>query len=275
MAQMIRRAWPTMTLTLLALLGVLGVLLLTGASSDPRSFVLSTSPASQSIVAGETALFRVDVTASGGFRGEIELSVTAPSTGLQATLNDNRATLNRDTPTVSLVLTVQTSASAAAGSVGIGLTGRSGHSVASTALTLLIEPADITNPAPPPPPLTGSGDTSFGITGAPRGVLRPGLSLPIQLYLTNPNRQRLTVSKLSVQLVSTSKPACRVTNFAISQYAGHYPLAVPANQTRTLAQLGIPEASWPRISMLNLPFNQDACKGVTVNLRYLGTGSGS
>lgn len=272
-----RAAWPTVGLTLVALLGVLTVLLVTGTStSRPTRFVLSATPASQSVSSGGTAQFRIDVTASGSFQGRVTLSTTALPDGVTATFSTNSVTLTKLEPTASVTLTISTGSGIAAGPVGVGLVGRSGRNTETSALTLQINPTGITDAGPPPSPMTGTGGLGFAVTGDPgTGVLAPGASIPLDLRVTNPNRQRLEISRLEVTVVSTSKPGCRASNFAIVQYAGHYPLSVPAGVSRSLAELAVPAGQWPQLRMLDLPSNQDACKGVTLNLRYLGTGSGS
>ena len=46
------------------------------------------------------------------------------------------------------------------------------------------------------------------------------------------------------------------------------PFASSTRMTRSLSQLGIGEAQWPEVEMINLPVNQDACKGATFQLDY-------
>jgi hypothetical protein len=49
---------------------------------------------------------------------------------------------------------------------------------------------------------------------------------------------------------------------------------VPASSTRTLAELGVPAAQWPQISIIDLPTNQDGCRTASVTLAYAGTATG-
>jgi hypothetical protein len=44
---------------------------------------------------------------------------------------------------------------------------------------------------------------------------------------------------------------------------------------KTLWQLGIPPSAWPKVKMINLPTNQDACKNTSLSLGYTGTGQGN
>jgi hypothetical protein len=48
-------------------------------------------------------------------------------------------------------------------------------------------------------------------------------------------------------------------------------LRLPAG-TSDLAKLGVPAASWPRLTMLNRSVNQDGCKGAVVRLRFKARG---
>jgi hypothetical protein len=117
---------------------------------------------------------------------------------------------------------------------------------------------------------------NFPITGTADRVLAPGApSGAINLAITNPFSAPMTVTALGATVTGTDKPGCAAGNYVVTAYAGPAALTVPANSTRTLQQLGVPRAQWPQLTMPNLPVNQDACKGATVQLHYSGTGSGS
>jgi hypothetical protein len=52
-------------------------------------------------------------------------------------------------------------------------------------------------------------------------------------------------------------------------------LSVPKNAVNVaLSQLGVSPANMPKVQMLDLPRNQDACKSATVSLSYSGSGTG-
>jgi hypothetical protein len=118
---------------------------------------------------------------------------------------------------------------------------------------------------------------SFTISGSLRGTLAPGAPpLPLDLTLANPNNQKLTISNLTVTVGGTSAgAACGPTNFTVTQYSGKFPLNMAARQTASLSQLGAAASALPTVGMRDLPTNQDACKGVTVDLVYSGTGQGA
>jgi hypothetical protein len=124
---------------------------------------------------------------------------------------------------------------------------------------------------PPPIPFTISGP--IGQTT----LLAPGVTIPLNLRITNPNKKPLSVSSLAVAVGTTSdESVCSgVDNYAAQQFSGAYAaLTVPADSSRTLEQLGIPPADWPQLTMRNLPTNQDGCKDKRVGLTFTGTGSG-
>jgi len=271
-----RAAWPTMMLTVIALLAVLAVLLSTGGNhASATKFIISATPSSQAVVIGGAVQYRIQVISNDGFHGAVDLSTTDLPPGVTASFDVARVVLTKAAPTATLVLTVRTSQTGTPGPIGMAVVGRSGPSTATGSLSLRIDPSGITDVGPPPQTITSPGGITFTISGGATGILAPGVSMPLTLQLQNPNSVSLVVRQISVDVAGTSNPSCSPANFVITQYRGRYPLTVPPGKSRTLTQLGVPEANWPRIGMLNLPTNQDVCKGVTVRLRYSGTGDGS
>ena len=116
---------------------------------------------------------------------------------------------------------------------------------------------------------------AFSVSGTLDGSLFIGTTGRIDLTITAPRGGNLRVTNLSVTVTGTSNPRCTTGNFAVTQYSGHYPLAVPGGSTRTLQQLGVARSAWPAVTLRDLPVNQDACKNVAVTLAYAGTGQGS
>ena len=113
----------------------------------------------------------------------------------------------------------------------------------------------------------------FTISGTVTRPLRPGTSEPLELRLTNPHRWDLRVVdvmvSISVDPAHDEAGCSRMANYRQTRTPpGSFPLILPANSTRTLRQLGVRR---PRlITMLNLPTNQDACKGAQLRLRFAG-----
>jgi hypothetical protein len=119
---------------------------------------------------------------------------------------------------------------------------------------------------------SGSGSTAnadFTISGAVGG-LEPGLTLPVRLTLTNPHAFKIYVTRLTLSMSADSTPSgcSRDTNFTVTQSnaSSTDPIAVPAKGTVTLTSA--PRS--PQITFLNLPTNQDVCKGKSFVLTFSG-----
>jgi hypothetical protein len=110
----------------------------------------------------------------------------------------------------------------------------------------------------------------FGIRGDLGPPLYPGRTEPLELTITNPNDFAIEVTELDVAIrPGTSNPDCGSENYVVDQYRGPYPLRIAPGATR-LGELVPDRSLWPRVSMLNLPTNQDACKNARVTLEYRG-----
>jgi hypothetical protein len=107
----------------------------------------------------------------------------------------------------------------------------------------------------------------FTITGGVTG-LYPDVWVPIPVQITNPHNFTLLVETLSAS-VAAAPGACPASNFDFAAWtaAPGNAIAVPANASSFLAPL----SKRPQIRLLNLPANQDACKGVSISLTYSGT----
>jgi hypothetical protein len=121
----------------------------------------------------------------------------------------------------------------------------------------------------------------FTISGNLSGQLAPGVSQPLNLMLTNPNNQAIAISNLTVTVQSVTRAAsagtrpCGVSDYAVTQYSGPYPLSVPANGSASLSSVGVAAELRPQVKMIDTATNQDGCKGATLNLAYSGSGQGS
>ncbi len=98
----------------------------------------------------------------------------------------------------------------------------------------------------------------------------PAQQVPV--LVSNPNPVPIDVTRLTVG-VADDPPDCSAENFALtpSNASPSAPLTVPAG-----GAVGLPTAttSAPLISMLNLPVNQDACRGAEVPLVFSGEAQG-
>lgn len=113
---------------------------------------------------------------------------------------------------------------------------------------------------------------SFEITGDAVGPLVPGASRPVNLAIGNPFNFAIRVTDIAVSVDPTSsKSACNGTQNLAVVHSLIGTVDIPPKATRSLQDLGVPQASWPSVAMPNLPTNQDACKGAVFTLHYTGT----
>jgi hypothetical protein len=116
---------------------------------------------------------------------------------------------------------------------------------------------------------------TFAISGNPPAgaLLYPGAAaVPLDLVFTNPHPAPITVQSVSVSVTGTDAAGCGAANFTVSQPLQATP-TVPPGSTMSLQQLGVDQADWPQLRMLDVG-NQDACRNASVNLSYTGTATG-
>jgi|SRR6478672_1948310 len=93
---------------------------------------------------------------------------------------------------------------------------------------------------------------------------------PLAVTVSNPNDVPVEVTKLTVDLAA-APPSCPAENFRLtpSTASPGSPLPVPAGGSVTL-----PSAAAPKIEMLNLAVNQDACSDARIDLVFEGEAHG-
>lgn len=117
----------------------------------------------------------------------------------------------------------------------------------------------------------------FRIGGRLSGQLAPGVSVPLDLVLSNPHAYPVFVMSLTVRVRRIRAPRadaghrCTVRDFAVARFSGRPFKLRPASSAR-LKRLGIARWRWPRVRMRDRPVNQDGCKGASLRLEYRGTG---
>ncbi|WP_269047082.1 COG1470 family protein [Paenarthrobacter sp. Z7-10] len=229
------------------------------------SLVLAVTPGSVTVPAGSSGVFTValdrkniagpvDLRVSGGLpAGAVVLFTPNPVTGASTTLKiSTDVDAGKGTYTLNLVATGKDDA------------GRSQIAYASTVLII-----DATK-------------KNFTITGTPAGLLAPGVSVPLDLAVSNPDKKSLDLTNLSFSIQSVTRTSeaisrnlpCSRADYTVYQFSGPYPVTVPAGTT-SLSSLNVAVAQWPRIGMLDTSANQDGCKGAILQLTYSGSGQGN
>jgi hypothetical protein len=226
---------------------------LTVTKPPPPSFTLAASPDNLNVSAGLSGAFTVSI-ARTNLSAPVAFTVTGVPAHATATFSPTSTSGN------STTLTLQTASDTPTGSYTLVIRGTSGTIAASTSAHLTVSAAHA---------------KQFTIAGSLDRSLSPGVSGYLNLALTNPNNQPLSITGLTVTVTGTSKSGCTTSNFSATQFSGVYPLTVPANATRTLSQLGLAQSIWPKVTMINLPTNQDSCKDTGLTLGYTGSGQGN
>jgi hypothetical protein len=125
-------------------------------------------------------------------------------------------------------------------------------------------------------PLASTAPPPFTISGRLNVPLHPGAGAPLDLTLTNPNGQVMSVTGLAAAVIALQPlvhgpvQPCDITDFAVEQFSGEFPIDVPASVAKKLSQLGVPTSAMPVLRMLNTAVNQDGCKDATLTLAYTG-----
>jgi len=120
---------------------------------------------------------------------------------------------------------------------------------------------------------------SFTISGDITGEIRPGVLLPLDLSLENPNNVDLSVDKITVSVRTIHAPQatvdlpCTAADFEVRQIGGGVAaLRLGAKGEQKLSQLDVVPQQRPALGMLNRPINQDGCKGASLTLHYSAAG---
>jgi hypothetical protein len=111
-----------------------------------------------------------------------------------------------------------------------------------------------------------SGGGGLGVTG--RAALYPGgPAEEIRLSFDNPSAESIYVTGLRV-VVTDTPPGCdRAANFAVTQssVSEAHAVAVPPHGSATLPTH---EVSAPKITLVDRPVNQDACRNATIGFAF-------
>jgi hypothetical protein len=237
-----------------------------GNQNTPKAITLQLAPSSRSVTQGTSASYNVVVQSSGGFVGNVSLSISGLPAGATASFSPAVVAVGPGSATANL--DVSTTSATPLGTYSLSLKGTSGTLQSAVVVVSLT--------------VTAGQHQPFTISGDPTGLLAPGNSVPINLQLTNPGNSSLNVTGLTVsvtgvtrnaQAVANNRP-CNPSDYSVTQFSGNYPIAAPPGNS-SLSSSGIPASRWPQITMLDTSLNQDGCKGATLQISYSGTGQGN
>lgn len=116
---------------------------------------------------------------------------------------------------------------------------------------------------------------TFTVGGDLTTPLAPGVSESLDMTFTNPFSNPITIAAGAVTsaniAITPNQAGCAASNFEVSQ-ALTATVTIPAHQATplSLATLGVPQADWPVITMIDTNSNQDACQDATLTLTYSG-----
>jgi uncharacterized membrane protein len=217
------------------------------------SFNLAVSPSAQTISQDETTSYAVSITRLNSFTSNVALSVAGLPKKTSATFSP---TSIAGPSSIDSTLTIVSQHNAEIGTFTLTVTASGGS-------PLVTRTASVS--------LSVSKKHDLGISGNASSTLYPGTTSDLDLTLTNANNFTIRVTALgvSVEEQTTNASCSGAQNFTTSALVGT--VDVPANTSAKLSQLGVAEARRPKISFLDTPSNQDACKNATVTMQYSGT----
>lgn len=223
----------------------------------PSALGVTASPTTATVAPSQAAVFTLTFVRTGDAVGAaVALSASGLPGGTTAAFSPQDATGG------AASLTLQTSTGTTPGSYPVTVTGTtSGGATASGSVTLVVARA----PGRP-----------FTIASTTVPLLSPGVFTPLDLVLSNPHHRPLSVTNLTVTVRSPSSTGCTSDDFGAVQYGGSYPFVLPAGADRvrlsTVSRTA--PALLPRVGMVDLDRNQDACKSASVVLTFSGSAQG-
>lgn len=237
-------------------------------------FTISVTPARQSAVRGGAATFSVRLGRAGSFTHTTELRVAGLPRGVRPRWQLADGTRSRvvGVAETGAILTLRTSARTPLGTRRVKVFAVTAGATRTRELTLTVKRPGARRFSPRVSP-TGQ---IVPVEGRPVPVggdlptpLYPGGGAPLDLVLANPHPFDIRVTALNVSVgADTTSPHCRGrANYEVTQYSGGYPLLLHPGSTR-LSALVSSSSGWPKVSMHNLPINQDACRGAVLTFDY-------
>jgi hypothetical protein len=141
--------------------------------NGPPDFTLSASPSGQTVTRGGPTSYNVTISATGGFTGQVTLSVGGLPSGANGSFAPNPAT-------ASSTLSVTTSTSTPAGTYTLTITGVGGSLTHTTTVTLAVVTPDFTlSASPSSQTVTQGGATSYNVTISATGGFTGQVTLSV------------------------------------------------------------------------------------------------
>lgn len=119
--------------------------------------------------------------------------------------------------------------------------------------------------------VSAGSPSQFVIHGSVSGLMI-GVAKSVPLTIDNPNSVPIFISQLTFSVsTNAGSGTCSASNFAVTPWNANPPsapeLQVPANAVG----FPVPVADQPKLTLTNLPSNQDNCKSKTFSLTFSGS----
>ncbi len=107
---------------------------------------------------------------------------------------------------------------------------------------------------------------------SPTGLLYPGgPDAKLNLVFTNPNSSPITINSLDITVTGTNAAPCPLALAAVTvsqPFTGPVGPIPGGSVPTSLADLGVPQSSWPRLHMADTGTNQNGCRGIQVTISF-------
>ena len=114
---------------------------------------------------------------------------------------------------------------------------------------------------------------AFTMRAAASAPLLPGGDpVPVDIAFANPNAAPIAITDAVVEVAGAEPGACAAAIRVVSGLTAHPVIAAAA--TQSLSQLGVPQAEWPHLAMLDDGVDQSACAGAAITLALTGSATG-
>ncbi len=242
-----------------------------GSQGDKtKGVTVQVNPVSRTVDQGDSVTYTLSLTANNGFSGSVTPAISGLPASTTAAFAPTSVSLASG-KTATVTLTVATTATTPDGKADLTIGGTIPAAAGVSQPTAVVVQL-----------MVQSSNKTFSISGNLGTQLTPGATVPLNLAIANPSNKSLALNSLSVTITAINRTEaalaarlpCTAADYAVTNYSGPYPLTVPTGPS-SLKSIGMDEAKWPKIAMLDTTLNQDGCKGATLQFSYSGAGQGS